>query len=74
MWRAKTRLIGALGAALALCSLEGCSTQAPPLTKEEAAGFSGGPMPQNARQIVQQKMQEAREKSRQRAAQQGAPR
>jgi hypothetical protein len=51
---------GTLLMALAFCT--GCNGNTPPLSKEEKANFSGGPMPESAKKIMQQKMQEARQK------------
>jgi hypothetical protein len=59
----KKRLLAALaGSLMVLPLVAGCSASAPPMSKDEQANFKGGPMPESARQIMQQKMQEAQQK------------
>jgi hypothetical protein len=71
--RAK-RLLGRLVGLMALLPiLAGCSGKAPELTKQEQNEFKGGPMPEEARKIMQQKMREAQEKNKAANPSPGAP-
>lgn len=55
-------LAGLLCVALGAPLLAGCSgDKAPALTKDEQTNFKGGPMPESARRIMQQKLQEAKQ-------------
>lgn len=61
----KRRTRGALallaGVTLILPILAGCHEGTTQLSKDEQANFKGGPMPESARQIMQQKMREAQQ-------------
>jgi hypothetical protein len=57
----KRILTAALAAALSV-GLTGCSAKAP-MSKTEEVQFKGGPMPEDARKIMQQKIGEARDKA-----------
>jgi len=61
------------GVLILLPVLAGCQSGAPAMTKKDEANFKGGPMPENARRIMQQKLQEARNKNPRTPAP-GAPR
>ncbi len=66
MTRRTTKLLATLaGGVLLFPLLAGCSTKTPELSKEEQAKFKGGPMPDSARKIFEQKMREAQQKSTQ---------
>ncbi len=43
-----------------IVGIAGCSGSAPPLTKDEQKDFKGGPMPESARKIMQEKMEAAK--------------
>jgi hypothetical protein len=53
--------------AVAIAAIAGCSGKGPDLSKQEEAEFKGGEMPESARRIMQQKLEEAK-----RAAPQGS--
>lgn len=57
---------GMLLMAVSFCT--GCSGNAPPMSQQEKANFAGGPMPESAKKMMQQKMEEARRKMPQGAA------
>jgi hypothetical protein len=59
----KAAMLLALTVALLVPVLAGCSDKAAPLTPKEEANFKGGPMPPEAREIMQQRMREAQEKA-----------
>lgn len=61
------------GALILLPALAGCQAGAPAISKQDEANFKGGPMPENARRIMQQKLAEARNKTPRTPAP-GAPR
>ncbi|HLK55105.1 MAG TPA: hypothetical protein VKU00_00990 [Chthonomonadaceae bacterium] len=56
--KAKRLLIGLIGGVL-LSAVVGCNNNSAPLTKTEESSFKGGPMPESAREIMQQKLKEA---------------
>jgi hypothetical protein len=70
--RAKRLFAGLVGLLAVLPILIGCSGKAPELTKQEHNDFKGGPMPEEARKIMQQKMQEAQAKNKAANPSQGA--
>ena len=60
----RMRLLAVLAGSLEVDPmLAGCQEKSAPLTKQEEASFKGGPMPEEARQIMQQKLREAQSKS-----------
>jgi hypothetical protein len=71
--RAKNLLSVLIVGALLVPVLTGCSSQAPQLTKQEQTEFKGGPMPESARRIVQQKLQEAQQRAPQNPASSAGP-
>jgi|GEM_PF-4514234 hypothetical protein len=50
------------GAVVFTLALVGCDAGETKLSKEEEAQFKGGPMPESARKIMQEKMKEAQAK------------
>jgi hypothetical protein len=56
-------LLALTGTLLLPALLAGCSDKAPPLTPQEQANFKGGPMPEEARKVMQEKMREAQQKA-----------
>lgn len=66
MTSTKRRLLSLLagGAALFPVMITGCQSNSPQMSKQEEKSFRGGPMPESARQIMQQKLREAQQKSR----------
>lgn len=61
--KAKRLLPALLGCIALLTALAGCDSKGPEVTKTEEANFKGGPMPESARQIMQQKIKEASTKN-----------
>jgi hypothetical protein len=59
-------------APLACIVLAGCSGEAAPLSKKEAADFKGGPMPANAREEMAKRFQQSKAGSMQKPAEKGA--
>jgi len=51
------------GSILLIPMMVGCKGDSAPLTQQEKSDFKGGPMPESARQIMQQKMKEAADKA-----------
>jgi hypothetical protein len=62
------RLLSVLIGGLLLSALVGCNNNSAPLTKSEEANFKGGPMPESARKIMQEKLKEAAAKGGSNAA------
>lgn len=54
-----TRSVSLVAVAALAGSLFGCSTNAPAPTKAEEKQFKGGPMPEEARKIVEERMRAA---------------
>lgn len=63
----KKRLLALLAGGVALFPMliTGCQSNSPQLTKEEEKSFRGGPMPESARQKMQERLREAQQKTRQ---------
>ena len=66
--RLRVVVLGALGCLV----LAGCSGEAAPLSKKEAADFKGGPMPANARAEMAKRFQQSKAGSMQKPEEKGA--